>query len=390
MLFFFKTLVRWRKFIVLASLLTAIVMVGVSLVLPKWYMASTSIFPPDTKTSMPIYAELMQTMSVPILGPMGSGARPETIYIDIMKSRTIGEKLIEEYDLFNVYGVDLIEQALAALHARLGFTLLENGILTVTYEDRDPVRSAAIANRLVELLDEFNQTVNVSRASKTTEFIEGQLEERGKALAKAEQELKDFQEANQALELDQQLRSAMEIVGDLTGKAIAVETELRILSHYTSPTSDEYARKKTEYDEVLSQLAKLKIGDGEDADLIRAYIPTLRDVPELALQLLRLKRAAEIETAVYTMLVKEYEKSRIEEARDTPTIQVMDRAEVPNLRSRPKRKMLVILGAVVGLGWSAFLAIFVTAWRENREQSNVFTDVLSPISADFKKVFRRK
>jgi capsular polysaccharide biosynthesis protein len=353
-------------------------------------MAYTSIFPPDSQSGTPIYSELMQTLQVPLIGPMGSGARPETIYIDIMKSRTIGEKLIEEFDLYKVYNVGLIEHALGKLHGRLGFSLLENGLLTVTYEDRDPVRAAAIANRLVELLDEFNMTLNISRASKTTEFIEGQLEIRGKTLADAEMELKNFQEANQALELDQQLRSAMEIVGDLTGQAISLETELKILGHYTSPTSEEYTRKKREYDEVLQQLSKLKHGDGEDADLIRAYIPTLGDIPELALQLMRLKRAAEIENTVYTMLVKEYEKSRIEEARDTPTIQVMDRAEVPNMRSRPKRKMLVVVGAVVGLGWSSFLAIFVTAWRENREQSRIVTDVLSPISSDFSRIFRRK
>jgi uncharacterized protein involved in exopolysaccharide biosynthesis len=180
-------------------------------------------------------------------------------------------------------------------------------------------------------------------------------------------------------------------VTELTTQAIALETELNILEHYTSPTSDEFLQKKRQYDEVVEQLEKLKLNDGDDErDLLHAYLPTLEEIPELALELVRLKRMVGIETSVYTMLLKEYEKSRFEEARDTPTVQVMDRAAVPNLRSRPKRKTLVIIGALVGLGWSAFLALLITVWRENRERSRVFTDVVNPIADDFSRVFRRK
>lgn len=391
MLFFFKTLVGWRKFILSCGVLATAIMVALSFWLPKWYTAVTSIFPPETKTGIPIYAELMENLQMPLLGPMATGARPETIHIDIMKSRAIGERIIEEFDLYRVYGVSIIEDALRQLHSKMGFTLLDNGLLIITFEDRDPERAAAVANRMVELLDEFNRTLNVSRASRTKEFIEGQLEQRKTILAEAETALREFQESHQALELDEQIRSAMDIVGQLTGTAIELEIELKILSHYTSPTSEEYTRKKNEYDEILAQLSKLKVSRSRsDGDLLRAYIPTLEEVPELALQMMRLRRTVDIETAVYTMLIKEYEKSRIEEARDTPTLQVMDPASVPNLKSRPKRKALVVVGALVGLGWGAFLAVFITAWRENKDHSAVFTEVLNPVFSDFARVFRRK
>ena len=298
MLFFFKTLVSWRKFILSCGVLATVIMVVVSFLLPKWYTAVTSIFPPETKTGIPIYAELMENLQMPLLGPMASGARPETIFIDILKSRAIGEKLVEEFDFFTIYGVGIIEDALTRLHSKMGFTLLDNGLLILTFEDKDPERAAAVANRMVELLDEFNRTLNISRASRTREFIQGQLEQRKTVLAEAETALRDFQESHQALELDEQLRSAMEIVGQLTGKAIELEIELEILSHYTSPESEEYKRKKTEYDEILQQLSRLKVNQARgDDDLLRAYIPTLEEVPELALQLMRLRRTVEIETA---------------------------------------------------------------------------------------------
>ena len=89
-----------------------------------------------------MYSELLMSLQAPLLGPMGGGARPETIYIDMMKSRHIRAKLIEEFDMFEVYGVSLIEDALAELQSHTGFTLLENGVIIVNFEDRDPERAA--------------------------------------------------------------------------------------------------------------------------------------------------------------------------------------------------------------------------------------------------------
>jgi tyrosine-protein kinase Etk/Wzc len=393
MLFLFRSLVAWRRFIVAATLLTTVIAVVISLFLPKWFTASTVIFPPEQKGGLSSYSALLQNLQMPLLGGMGmrGGKLSETVHIDMMKSRHIGEQLIDEFDLKGVFGAVLIEDALRALRAHSRFTLLENGVVSISFEDQDRERAAAVANRYVELLDDFYRELNVTRAAKTVEFIKGQLEERKRVLAEAEWSLKQFQERNQALELEEQLRAAMTIVTDLTVEAIALETELQILQYYTSPTSDEYLQKKREYDAVLSQLEKLKLNDGQDEDdLLRAYIPTLAEIPELALEMLRLRRKVEIETVVYTMLLKEYEKSRIEEARDTPTIQVMDRASVPNLRSRPRRKSFVMMGAVAGLAWSSLFALFVAAWRENREKSKQFTQVFDPIRSDLSRVFRRK
>ena len=393
MLFFFKTLVEWRKFIIVATFVTAGLVAGISLVLPQWYTARASMFPPDQGGGMPMYSELIQSLQMPLLGQLGTGARPETIYIDMMKSRRVAESLIDEFDLFEVYEVSLVEEAMAELHSNTSYTLLENGLIIVRFEDKDPRRAAEIANRYIGLLDEFNRQLNVSRATKTREFIEGQLVEREATLAEAELALKEFQDENQALELDEQLRSALAIVTDLTAEAITLETELKILETYTSPDSEEYLETKREYEQVLLQLRKLKVNrdeDDEDEDILRAFLPTLEDIPALALQMLRLRRNVEIETTVYTMLVTEYEKSRIEEARDTPTVQIMDEASAPNFRSRPRRKALVVVGFLAGLGWSAFLALMVTAWRENKGRSRVVDDVFAPVIADLSRIFRRR
>lgn len=390
MLFFLQTLISWRRFILASALVSAAIMGGVSLLLPKWYTAKTSIFPPEPTVAMPMYAELVQQLSAPLLGPVASGAAPETIYIEMLKSRTVGEKVVAEFGLMDLYGASRIEDCLDELHSHLGFTLLENGLLIVTFEDREPERAAAIANRMVQLIDETTRGLKVSRAARTREFVERQVVERQTLLAQAETDLKEFQQKFDAVDLDEQLRSAMDIVTSLSARAIALDTEMRIMAHYTSKTSEEYQRKQTEYNEVVSQLSKLKTNDkSTDGDMMRSFIPALSDIPDVALQYIRLKRAVEVQTTVYTMLVSEYEKARIEEARDTPVVQVLDAAAPPNLRSRPKRKLLMLVGLLIGLGWGGLVALFATAWRENRGNAAAVRGLLEPMVGDFTR-FRRR
>ena len=392
MLFFLQTLIAWRKFILVAALISGAVMIGLSFILPSWYTAKTSIFPPEPTVAMPMYTELVQQLSAPLLGPVASGAAPETIYIEMLKSRTVGEKVIAEFNLQEVYGTTLMEDLLVILHSHLGFTLLENGLLFVTFEDRDPKRAADIANRMVALVDETTRALKVSRAGRTRGFVERQLVDRQEMLAEAETDLKEFQQKFDAVDLDEQLRSAMDIITSLSARAIALETEMRIMAHYTSKESEEYRRKQTEYNEVVSQLGKLKSNGGSDSDrdLVRSFIPALGDVPDVALQYIRLKRAVEVQTTVYTMLVSEFEKARIEEARDTPVVQVLDPASVPNVRSRPKRKMLAIAGVLVGTTASSLVALFVSAWRENRGNTVVLRRLMAPVAGDLSRVRRRR
>jgi len=388
MIFILRTIVQWRKFILTAGVLCALLAAGVSLLLPKWYLASTSVFPPDAGKSMSGIAEILQqSLQIPILAPSAVGARPNTIYIDIALSRTIGERIVQEFGFKQEYGTELMADAVSVLHSHTSFSLLENGLLKISFEDRDPQRAAAVANRYVDLLDEFNRQLNTGRAAKTREFVGQQLKIHEQELAKAEDDLRSFQQTHETLHLDEQVASAIDLVAGLTAQAVGLETDLDILEQYASKASEEYVRKKQEYDETLAQLEKFKEHAlrGE-SDPVRSYFPAFDKLPEVTLEYARKVRRVKTEEAVYSLLVSEFEKARIEEARDTPTIQVLDAAKVPELRSRPRRTIVAVLGLVVGLGWSSLFALFYTVSRQEGGARN-FLSVFHPIAADFRRVF---
>ena len=394
MLFFFRTLIQWRKFILLSGLASAVLLGAISFILPSWYKTNTIIFPPEQTSTMP-YAALMQQLSAPLLGTIAGsagGVAPGTIYIEMMKSRTVCEQIIEEFGLMKRYNARNIEEAMDTLHSHLGFTLQDNGLLFMTVEDRDPQRAADMANRMVALLDQTTRKLKETSAARTAEFVHRQLLEREVMLAQAEDSLKHFQQVHNTVNMEEQLKSAMDIVTTLSSRAIALETEMQIMTHYTSPNSEEYQRKQTEYNEVLVQLRKLKADTkgSNNHDTVRSFIPTLQDVPEQALQYLRLRREVEIQNTVFTMLNSEYEKARIEEARDTPVVQVLDPAEKPNLRYRPQRKVFAIVGGLLGLGWSTVVALFRTAWSYNLSQTAVVRELATPVARDFSRLRRRR
>ena len=125
-----RTIVRWRKLILASGLAAAAVAAVVSLLLPQWYTANASVFPPETGGGLSGYAQLLQqSLQIPMIAPSAGGARPGTIYIDILLSQRVGEKLVEEFDLKTRYKTNIVTEAIEALHSHSSFSLLENGLL---------------------------------------------------------------------------------------------------------------------------------------------------------------------------------------------------------------------------------------------------------------------
>jgi len=385
---YLKILVAWRRFIVAGGLAAAIIGVVVSLLLPKWYTASTSVFPPEPKTSASPFAQILQNLQAPILGPSALGTRPGTVYINILESRRVGEKIIEEFGFKKIYRCKLMKDALEELHSHTFLSLLDNGILQISFEDRDPERAAAVVKRYVELLDQFNRELNVSKAAATRKFVGEQLDIHRRMLTEAEERLKDFQQRHQTVELDAQTRAVIDIVSTLTSRAVALEIELAVLRKYASTESDEYVQKKANYDEVIAQLARFKSDTTSSPSDVRSFFPSLERVPELSLQYARLLRDVKVEEKVYELLVAQYENARIEEARNTPTVQILDPAEVPEIRSRPRRKRIVVVSGFVGIAWASVLALATTLWREGR--GGPWREVLAPLGDDVARILRRR
>jgi tyrosine-protein kinase Etk/Wzc len=73
-----------------------------------------------------------------------------------------------------------------------------------------------------------------------------------------------------------------------------------------------------------------------------------REFPAAGLEYIRKERDVQYHQTLYDLLARQLEAARIDEAKASPTVQMVDPPQVPKLRSWPKPLVFIIVGLVVG------------------------------------------
>jgi uncharacterized protein involved in exopolysaccharide biosynthesis len=272
--------------------------------------------------------------------------------------------------LKKVYKAKTLEDALKELKSHLKIVVESEGIVSLEFEDKDKWRASRVANLFVEELDEINRKTNASQAKSTRLFIEERLAQTQKDLTLAEENLRSFKEKNKAIALDEQMKSIIQGAADLKAQLVLDEIQLNVLKRNMSDSHPQVQQLRSKINEIKKQLDLLELGNskkikGEGKAL---DIP-FSDVPSLSLELARLTREVKIQEAVFELLTQQYEQAKIQEAKDTPTIQVLDKASPPEKRSRPKRADLVGIAVVASLFLSVIF-VFGVEYLKNSKVKN--------------------
>ena len=153
------------------------------------------------------------------------------------------------------------------------------------------------------------------------------------------------------------------IQGQITG----YEVQLQVMSAYLSPDNPDLSRVRSSIEELKKQLALLEFGKGaKGASPGDRLHPAMVTVPDLALQYGRLFRELKVQETLYALLTSQYEQAKITEARDTPTVQVLDSPVPADKQIKPR---VVFNTAVAGL-LGACIAISLAYGLEARARRN--------------------
>ncbi len=316
---------RRARFIVVNIAILTVVALLVSLLLPKWYAARAVLLPPSDEEA---------TLSVSQLIPRGLGGIKlpgaptlSDVFIAVLKSRSVGDRLVARFDLVRRYGQHDAERALKELQSHTKLALGDEGTISITVEDRDPKTAAAVANAYVEELDNFNRLTRTSSARRTREFIEERLQVVQRDLAGAENSLSSYQQQKNLALLSPEARGQAEIGANIMAQKLALEVKLNVLRQSLVESSEEVRRVKEELTAVERQLGTL---------------------PQAGVATMRLWRDLKVQEQLFELLTAQLEEARIRETRDTPTVQVLDPAVPPLHKSRPKRSLVVLAGMLLG------------------------------------------
>ncbi len=187
-------------------------------------------------------------------------------------------------------------------------------------------------------------------------FVENQLHKVKKELREAEEALKGFQVNKKIVAMDAQTEASIRALANLKAQITAKEVQLGVIKQYSTPSNPDVLTIKDELRELKKQLAMVESKSGNPET---GAMPSLSEAPELGLQYIRLKRDAVTQQKVYELLTQQYEMAKIDEAKEDIAFQVIDKAIPPEKRIKPKRRINVMLAAVVSLFAGIFLVFFL-------------------------------
>lgn len=326
---------RRSRFLIANVVGVTLLALAVSLLLPKWYSARAVLLPP-TEDDLGMSA-LGQVLPRGLGGIRIPGAPTlGDLFVSVLKSRTVADRIIARFDLVKRYKVHDAETAAKELDGHVRFRVGDEGTIEITAEDQDPKTAAALANAYVEELDRFNKESRSTSAKRTRAFIEGRLDLAKRDLAAAEDRLRDMQQRRHLAAISPSAQGEAEVGATLMAQKIALEVRLQVLRQSLDDSSEEVRRVR----QLLAALERQVSG-----------------MPGAGIEVMRLWRDVKVQEQVFELLTAQLEEARIRETRDTPTVQVLDRALPPVRKSRPKRAWIVLGGLFIGLFGGAAIAL---------------------------------
>ena len=348
--------------------------------IPVRYTSTTQLMPPDqVGQGLATTLAALTKGGSSELGTIGSellGLRTSSdLFIGVLHSRTVQDDLINKFDLRKLYGVKKIEVARKQLTNRTDVTSdRKSGIITVKVMDRDPQRAAAMAREYVNELNQIVVTLNTSAAHKEREFLETRLGQVQQDLEAAEKDFSKFASQNTALDVKEQGKALIGAAAELEGQLIAAQTQLEGLRQIYTNENVRVRSLEARIAEYRRQLKKLNGNEETSADSSNAQgaqsdqsqdlYPTIRRLPILGVTWADLYRRSKVEEVVFETLTKQYEIAKVEEARETPSVKVLDAADVPEQKSFPPRTLFVLLGTFLVLAAASGWVLGRERWRE--------------------------
>jgi len=362
-----------RKLLFGALALGALVSLSLALLIPSRYEATTQLMPPDGQSSSGIAmlsalagrAGGLGGVAGDLLGVKNSGA----LFVGILESRTVQDRLIEQYDLRRVYRAAKMEDARAGLtsHTRIAEDR-KSGIIAVTVIDHDPRRAAAMAQAYVDELDRLVEQVSTSSARRERVFLEERLRAVKKDLDSAAQKFSIFASKNTAIDIPAQSKAMVEAAATLEGQLIAAEAELHGLEAMYTEQNVRVRALRARVTELRAQLGKMGGESGTSAapssETDASLYPAIRQLPLLGVTYADLYRQTKIQETVYELLTQQYELAKVQEAKEVPSVKVLDAAVVPTKKSFPPRGLLTLAGAGFALLVVCVWILIRQTWRE--------------------------
>ncbi len=359
----------------------------VAFLIPKSYTSTTQLMPPDPQSTsgMAMMAAMaakggggLAGVAGDLLGLKSSGA----LFIGVLRSETSQDRLIQQFDLRKVYGARLAIDARMRLDENTSISEdKKSGIITISVTDHSPQRAAALAGAYVDQLNTLVSELSTSSAHREREFLEERLKVAKQDLDDASNQLAQFSSKNNTLDIQQEGKAMLDAAGTIAGEMIAAQSQLEGLRQIYTDNNSRVRSLNARVGELRKQLEKLGGTQGNGANSTNIPVeqpgdpstakaggglpyPTIKSLPLLGAKYADFYRRAKIQETVYELLTEQYELAKVQEAKETPSVKVLDPAKIPERKSFPHRLVIMFLGTFLAFAMSVVWVLASARWKE--------------------------
>jgi len=372
-----KTLTR----IAIAGLLVS---TAIAFSIPKEYQSTTTLMPPELQGgSNNLLAALAGRLGGQGSGGLGMlagglfGSKTNgELCLDLMRSGTVTGALVKRFDLQQVYRKRYMLDTIKKLNANTRISeSKKSGVITITVTDTDKARAQQLARGYVEELNGLLSRVSTSSAGRERQFVEQRRVAVLAELNDAAEQLSRFSSSTSTIDIREQTRATVDAGAKLEAEVIFGRSELESLRKTYGDDNLRVRSAKARVDVLQNELQKLGgatpvAGSSLELPGNKLY-PPLRRLPALGVQYAQLYRNVRIYETVYEMLSAEYETARIQEAKEIPTVNVIDAAGIPEKKSFPPRLFFMLGGMLASVLVASFLVLFRRSWTQLSDSDDI-------------------
>jgi tyrosine-protein kinase Etk/Wzc len=335
-----------KNAIILATLIGGLITTGLVLLMHPVFTAKAVVLPPQQgQSSAGLLTQLGNLASLTGLGSTAA-KDPNDLYMAVLQSNTVEDGLIKRLNLVATYKTKTVSQARLKLTANSKFISEKGGMISITVKDEDPRRAAQIANAYVDELHDINSRLIIGEAGVRRNFFSQQLALEKDRLTDAEIALQQTEEKTGAISPTGQTGVLISQVASLQSQIIGREVQLDALRTSSTDQNPDVVRLNNEIAGMREQIRSLEsVQKGRKPGDISL---SSRSLPEDQVAFLRKQRDVQYHTLIFDLIARQFEAARLDEAKASPLIQVLDPAEPPERKSGPFRALWMLVGLILG------------------------------------------
>jgi uncharacterized protein involved in exopolysaccharide biosynthesis len=368
-----QTIVDNLRLLILGPLVVGLAALGISFTVPPTFTATVKFLPPQQQQS----AAASMLASLGGLGGLAGAAaglkNPADQYLAFMKSNSVQDELIERFKLDERYKAKFKEDARLALTGNTRASSGKDGLITVQIDDKDPKFAAELANAHVDELQKLLARLAVTEAQQRRAFFEKQLSQVKEKFTEAEQALRATGVSSSVLKSNP--TSALAAVAGLKAQVTAQEVKVGAMRGYLADTAPDFKQAMTELANLRAQLAKQEKDEPAAASGQGDYVAKFREF--------------KYQETLFELFAKQFEMAKVDESREGAVIQVLDAAQPPERKSKPKKALIAII-ATLAAGFALLLFVFIRQALRNANQDPESAQKLSALQTSWRKAIGRR